>query len=66
MPHPCGGIGVPVVTGVPELAERHQDIVPTTFILESPTHGLGDECAPLPTSEAPVELRDETRIEVNV
>jgi hypothetical protein len=51
------------VTSVPELAERRQDIVPTTLILESATHGLGDECAPLPTSQTPVELRDETRVQ---
>jgi hypothetical protein len=51
------------VTGVSELAERRQDIVPTTLILESATHGLGDECAALPTAQTPVELRNETRVQ---
>jgi hypothetical protein len=54
------------VTCVDELAERREHVVPTTLVFKGATDGFGDERAPLPTSQTPVELSDKPRIEVNV
>ena len=66
MPDPRSRIPVPFVTCVDKLAERREHVIPATLVFKGATDGFGDERAPLPTSQTPVELSDKPRIEVNV
>lgn len=49
-----------------DLAQRSEDVIPATLILDCSAHGGRDEPAASPGSHAPVNLRDEALVQVNV
>lgn len=56
---PLGWVPIPLVTVVLDRAKRRLDVLPTPPVLERRPNRLGDESAPLPAPNAPVELDDQ-------
>lgn len=54
------------MTGVGELPQCRLDVIPATLVVEPSTEQLGDEGAPSPGPDPPVELGHEVVVERNV
>jgi hypothetical protein len=60
---PFPRIFVPLVAAVAQLSQGGLDVVPALFVVEAAADQLGDEGAPLTSTDPPVELGDQRIIQ---